>query len=187
VVASATTECHLGVDGRRARILTVHHKVRTPYCSNFEPAVVQVANRHARGFASRDSDVVITRPGPLANPFPMEDGDSRDDVCGAFRVLLEGGASARAIACDRGLNAVPRPIKGGTPAFWRALGELEQRVARDEHFRLVCGCAPRRCHGHELLEFLGVDGAEESSISLGAMASLRFYASLLTARLGGRE
>ena len=31
VVAFATTECHLGVDGRRARALPVHQKVRTPY------------------------------------------------------------------------------------------------------------------------------------------------------------
>ena len=30
-MAFATTECHLGVDGRRARALTVHQKVRTPY------------------------------------------------------------------------------------------------------------------------------------------------------------
>ena len=31
VVASATTECHLGVDGSRSREFYVHHNIRTPY------------------------------------------------------------------------------------------------------------------------------------------------------------
>ena len=143
-------------------------------------APISVANCRAPGFVWRASDVDIRRPSPLGNPFRMGDGDSRQAVCDAFGRMLDTAETPQQAASACGLCHAPQPTLGGSRALWDAIRGLRERAERGDRFRLVCVCAPRRCHGHELLRAVGAEQPmDEEALSPGAEASLRFFSSLL--------
>ena len=159
--------------------------------------VVTVESVHARGFCARASDVCIRRPGPLANPFPIEGGDSRCAACDAFEALLSSDEAPSVIARRFGLASRPRSYAGGASERRRALRCLDERLESGESFRLVCACvhAGRRCHGRAIARLLNdtsrgagyesggriaADAGEaDMRLSAGARSSLLFFASVL--------
>ena len=83
---------------------------------------------------------VIMRGTPLGNPFIMKDRSEaeRDRVCDRYREWLERGYD-----------------EGGE--LHRELQRLLQ-IARSQPLELVCCCAPKRCHGHEIRSMLRILG-----------------------------
>lgn len=79
---------------------------------------------------------VIMRGTPLGNPFVMKDRSQaeRDRVCDRYREWLE----------ER--SGHDGPVR-------RELQRLLE-VARRQPVELVCCCAPKRCHGDVIREFL---------------------------------
>ena len=114
------------------------------------------------------SDVRIDRRTKFGNPFPMgQDGHDesyRDAVCDACDELVDDplGADQHRIAERRGLHVDPR--FGDARALRtldEALRELEERAQAGEKLRLLCWCAPKRCHGHGIARRIirNVEGA----------------------------
>ena len=152
--------------------------------SELASAPISVANCNAPGFAWRPSDVDIRRPSPLGNPFRMGGGDggsdSRRAVCEAFGRMLDTAETPQQVASACGLRRTPQSTLGGSRSLWSEIRGLRERAERGERFRLVCTCAPRQCHGHELLRAIGAEQPlDEEALSPGAEASLRFFSSLL--------
>ena len=162
--------------------------------------VAVLASSHARDYRPRASDVSIVRGTPLGNPFPMECGDTRCDVCDAHEILLASGDEPGDVARRCGLACTPRPHISGAGGRRRMLQHLDERLDAGESFRLVCVCvhAGRRCHGHAIARRLNdaARGAASGSgggraaaeageadmrLSAGARSSLRFFASVLPA------
>ena len=159
--------------------------------------VAEVASKYSRDFHARQGDVSILRGSPLGNPFPMECGDSRCEVCDAFEELLSSGEEPGTIARRRGLSSTPRPHVSGASGRRRLLRHLDERLDAGESFRLVCTCvhAGRRCHGHAIARRLNdaargshaASGGKEAAaageadmrLTAGARSSLRFFASVL--------
>jgi hypothetical protein len=77
------------------------------------------------------------RPGPLGNPWRMTDDSEaeRDLVCDKHAGWLDG---------DTELLVCPEAAKFDRDAVLAAIPELGGKV-------LVCCCAPKRCHGDELI------------------------------------
>ena len=76
--------------------------------------------------------VFIGRPSKWGNPYPMERGGSyRDEVCDKYRNYL----------LDR-------------PDLLLALHDLVGKT-------LICYCAPKRCHGHEIVRVMQERGLLE--------------------------
>mmetsp|Transcript_14702 Transcript_14702/g.43139 ORF Transcript_14702/g.43139 Transcript_14702/m.43139 type:complete len:185 (+) Transcript_14702:3-557(+) len=112
----------------------------------------------ARGRPIAESDVVINRTSHLGNPFLMgPDGRQeslREAVCEAFAELIEaerasGGqpVDVDAIASRHGVAHFNRGLASAAGARAHALDQLRARVRTGEQLRLLCHCAPRRCHG----------------------------------------
>ena len=110
----------------------------------------------------------IDRRTTFGNPFPMgQDGHDesyRDAVCDACDELVDDplGADQHRIAERRGLHVDPR--FGDARALRtldEALRELEERAQAGEKLRLLCWCAPKRCHGHGIAKRIirNVEGA----------------------------
>ena len=114
-------------------------------------------------------DVGVDRRTPLGNPFLMgadgRDERLRDEACEACAEWLEDPerASAESIGARRGLRVDPRfgATSGAGAAAARAMQQLEARLRSGENLRLMCWCAPKRCHGDGIAEMLArrVDGA----------------------------
>lgn len=77
----------------------------------------------------------IGRGSPLGNPFVMKSEKDRDRVCNLYSTLFH----------DR--------VRSGDPAFCNELRRL-LAMARAGDLTLGCFCAPRRCHGDTIKEFL---------------------------------
>jgi len=115
------------------------------------------------------TDVGVDRQSPLGNPYKMGadglDETYRDAVCDAYGMLLDplpGDCFGVAdIANGRGLRVAGRFLRDDA-AEQRAseMRRLERLLGRGERLRLLCWCAPRRCHGHIVAELLlgGGDG-----------------------------
>ena len=116
------------------------------------------------------TDIRIDRQSALGNPFPMgadgHDESFRDAVCEACVELLEDPARAdvESIAMRHGLRVDSRfgSASGAGAAAERAMRELEARLRAGENLRLLCWCAPKRCHGNGIAEVLvqRVEGAK---------------------------
>ena len=120
---------------------------------------VSVANlgapllRGRAGDAAQDGTMVnIQRGTPLGNPFPMQRGDTRADVLRAFRAYLHDGASVDVgeLARRQELNCKPKPQPGGHAALVNEVTRLAKLVRDGADLTLLCGCAPRACHGDTL-------------------------------------
>ena len=111
---------------------------------------ITVANhRHA---SPREGDIAVDRAhdSALRNVFTMRSETERAAVCEAFRELCESGdgADAAEVAARRGLA----PVRDGGCQAAR-LAQIEavaQRMATGLDTRLVCWCAPRRCHADDI-------------------------------------
>lgn len=109
------------------------------------------------GFAK----ICVDRSTVLGNPFKMgADGKNellRDKVCDAYAALL---ASPGANPADIGLlHGVPvddnfSDAATSEKARTKALLALKARLVRGESLRLLCWCAPRRCHAEEIARWL---------------------------------
>lgn len=65
---------------------------------------------------------------PLANPYQMNEHNSRDDVCEKYDLWIK------------------EKIKVGDPLVIGALGDLIRRYKAQGDLTLICWCAPERCH-----------------------------------------
>ena len=104
-------------------------------------------------------DVGIHRGTALGNPFPMghngRDERLREEVCEACDALLVSQLEAQVVGTDRGLEWDSRfagpQAKSSREA---ALDVLEGRLRNGESLRLMCWCAPKRCHGDGIARLL---------------------------------
>lgn len=79
--------------------------------------------------------VYVGRPSPLGNPFYMADESHRDEVCDKYQVWFD------------------RKVEAKDPAVMRELRRIF-RLGREGDVKLVCFCAPRRCHADTIARFL---------------------------------
>lgn len=79
--------------------------------------------------------VYIGRPSPLGNPYKITDSKSRDDVIDAYERYLIGGYESDG-------------------RIQRAINDLVEKYLAGEEINLLCFCAPRRCHGEVIREFV---------------------------------
>ena len=101
----------------------------------------------------------VDRGTPFGNPFPIQEDDlhERNQACDAFEEILRGDpqhTDVQAIANKYGLR-VDR--HHATPSAVRELHNAIHRLAKDvaalpagRSIRLMCHCAPRRCHAHSI-------------------------------------
>lgn len=66
---------------------------------------------------------------PLANPHRLRQESQRDAVCAAFESDLQ------------------RIVRDAEMGAWGLLCEMAEKVAQGVAIKLVCWCAPKRCHG----------------------------------------
>jgi hypothetical protein len=122
---------------------------------------VHVGNLRAgarEGWRLEDAeDRRVDRGTPLGNPFPIDPTDdcSREDACAAYAALLKGdqeSVNAQEIATRYGLRVIPRlASRKAIRELHRSLRQLEQDTAElrpGKSIRLMCHCAPKRCHAH---------------------------------------
>lgn len=74
------------------------------------------------------SDIYVGRPSPLGNPFQMNTEAERDSVVAQYRKWLWA------------------QIQDGSASAGYELIAIARRVKKGEQIRLVCFCAPRKCH-----------------------------------------
>jgi hypothetical protein len=98
-------------------------------------------------------DVRVDRQSACGNPFPMgadgHDESFRDAVCVACDELLENPLTAdvSTIAARHGLRVDSRFASANSRTELEAeLQRLEGRLRAGESLRLMCWCAPKRCH-----------------------------------------
>ena len=121
------------------------------------------------GFA----DVRVDRQTVFGNPFPMGEGGGdeacREAVCDACDALLAdpAGADVDGIAATFGV-CVDARFRGRTAELDRALGGLEARLRAGESLRLMCWCAPSRCHGDGIARCLQRRLGGESAVEIVA-------------------
>ena len=102
----------------------------------------------------------VDRSTPFGNPFPLRQEDDlheRNLACDAFEEVLRGdpqSTDVQAIANGHGLQ-VDR--HRATPSAVRELHHAIHQLAEDvaalpagRSIRLMCHCAPRRCHAHSI-------------------------------------
>lgn len=77
----------------------------------------------------------IGRPSPLGNPFYMNNEAMRDLVCDKYKDWFE------------------KKLKDRDPAVLNELRRLHA-LGKQGPVKLVCYCAPRRCHGDTIKAFL---------------------------------
>ena len=101
----------------------------------------------------------VDRGTPLGNPFPIDttDDGARESACAAYAALIQGdpgSLNVQEIAAPRGLRVDRRyTSRGAIRAMHHALRQLEQIVTAlrpGKSIRLMCHCAPKRCHAHVL-------------------------------------
>lgn len=77
----------------------------------------------------------VGRPSPLGNPFYMADETMRDEVCDKYQSWFD------------------RKVKDNDPLVLAELRRL-YKLGREGPVKLICFCAPRRCHGDTIAVFL---------------------------------
>jgi uncharacterized protein YeaO (DUF488 family) len=79
----------------------------------------------------------VGRPSPLGNPFVMKKEADRDSVCDEYETWFY------------------RQIQNRTPAV---IAELERlhALAQTKPVKLICYCAPKRCHADTIAKFLNL-------------------------------
>ena len=110
------------------------------------------------GFAA----VCVDRSSDLGNPYRMgtsgHDETLRDAACSAFAELLAALPGADPVAIGR-RHAVEMDerfsdVVACENARRHGLQGLRSRLRRGESLRLLCWCAPRRCHAEEIARWL---------------------------------
>lgn len=81
------------------------------------------------------SKLLIDRRSVFGNPFYMNDESQRDAVC------------------DKYAEYFPQALKM-KPALNAMYADLLKRVIKGEKIQLMCHCAPKRCHGDTVKEYL---------------------------------
>jgi hypothetical protein len=122
---------------------------------------IHVGNMHTEGRTGRRpegaEDRRVDRGTPLGNPFPidMTDDGARETACEAYATLVQGDPerlNVQEIAVQLGLCVDRRyTSRGAVRAMHRALRQLEHDVTAlrpGKSIRLMCHCAPKRCHAH---------------------------------------
>jgi len=82
------------------------------------------------------SNVRIDRKTPLGNPFWMADESKRDEVCDKFEVYFD------------------KEVEIAGSSVREAMIILFRRVRSGEDVSLQCHCAPKRCHGDKIKQFI---------------------------------
>ena len=105
-------------------------------------------NKHHRRQRS-PSDVDIQRGSPFGNPLVMRGERERDAVVDGYREILEERATASEAA---GRRCPPLAVDESAREVTRerredAFAGVLKRMLAGEQIRLVCACAPKRCHG----------------------------------------
>ena len=104
----------------------------------------------------------------LGNPFHMgKDEGLRDPVCdayGAYFSTVIGGAepipTATRIAKEQGLNLASAWKSPTRDSFVSALAVLEQRQRDGKPSKVMCWCAPKRCHLDTVKDYLDTQRAQ---------------------------
>lgn len=118
---------------------------------NQQQSLIEIVNQgHGRPADGIPGD----RASALGNPFDMQRNERlRDPVCDAYDAYFNaviGGESpvpvAQQIAQDRGLKLASAWKRPSREAFMSALAVLEQRQAAGKKSKIMCWCAPGRCH-----------------------------------------
>ena len=101
----------------------------------------------------RAGDVLVDRSTVLGNPFPIDSsvGASRSIVCNACAEVFINHRSVDGVSTQAPSGArlpISSALAGPVAhqARWKAVDALAMRVAGGECIRLLCWCAPRRCH-----------------------------------------
>ena len=122
---------------------------------------IHVGNMRTEGRTGRRpegaEDRRVDRGTPFGNPFPIDptDDQAREAACDAYAALLQGDPAhidVMQIAARYGLRVDQRYApRRATHALHRALRQLERDVSElqpGKSIRLMCHCAPKRCHAH---------------------------------------
>lgn len=139
----------------------------TPLCRDHAKGECRRGERCKFSHSSRESssfaDVRVDRSTPLGNPFVMgrngKDETQRGAVCDAFAYLVVGdaeGTSVAEIGRRFGVEVDSRFADSAKCATRRAdaLEQLQKRLLRGESVRLLCWCAPKRCHAETIAQLL---------------------------------
>ena len=82
-----------------------------------------------------------SRGSPVGNPFPMKNESMRDIVCDNY----ENWFKSQIVANDSG--------SAGDPHFGGYVLEMVN-AAREGDIKLMCWCAPKRCHCETIKEYI---------------------------------
>lgn len=77
----------------------------------------------------------IGRPSPLGNPFYMTNEAMRDKVCDQYQEWFD------------------RKVEANDPKVMAELNRLLE-LGKQGPVKLICFCAPKRCHGDTIARFL---------------------------------
>ena len=88
------------------------------------------------GHPTEAYDFYIDRRSPVGNPFPMKKEAQRDIVCDAYE------------------EHFARMVKLGNHEFVGYLTTMSKALAIHGKVRLFCWCAPKRCHGEMIKQYL---------------------------------
>ena len=121
-----------------------------PTALNPQSLITIVNQRHGKPADGIPGD----RHSVLGNPFDMgKDESLRDPVCDAYDVYFNAvvtGAepvpTATHLASERGLALASAWKRPSRDSFMGALAVLEQRQAEGKTSKIMCWCAPSRCH-----------------------------------------
>jgi hypothetical protein len=103
---------------------------------------ITIANKH-RLFCVGEDDFHIGRGSPLGNPYPITSTISRDEVIARYETWLKDAIKANDIKVLNELTNIAVKV-----------------MQADTNVRLICFCAPKRCHG-EIIKQTVLDGLAE--------------------------
>lgn len=78
----------------------------------------------------------VDRSSALGNPFYMKNESMRDEVCEKYKAYFHKKVDERDPLIMNALQEIIVALKSGTPVA------------------LACWCAPKRCHGETILEYV---------------------------------
>jgi hypothetical protein len=92
---------------------------------------IRIENMHS----FKGQGIRIDRKSPVGNPFWMKDESMRDEVCLRYRPYF---------ADQMKRNAV----------FYAYIVDILDKYRRGEDVVLLCWCAPKKCHGETIVEWI---------------------------------
>lgn len=100
------------------------------------PAQLRVVN--IRNYVPKPNErfIRVDRKSPLGNPFYMRSESMRDEVCEKYKAYFHKKVSKR------------------DPLIMGALQEIIDVLKSGTSVALACWCAPKRCHGEVILEYV---------------------------------